>query len=81
MPVFQPPSPGSFIAETLAHEKMSILQLSHRIGVSTSDLEQIISGRKSITPFIAEGLSAVIGYSPIKWLKMQKAYDIWHQRN
>ena len=56
-------------------------QLARRLDVSYPRLNEIIKGRRSITPDTALRLSRVLGMSADFWLGLQQDWDLWHAKN
>ena len=56
-------------------------ELSHRLGISYPRLNEIIKGRRSVTPDTALRLSRVLGMSADLWLGLQQDWDLWHAMN
>jgi addiction module HigA family antidote len=53
-------------------------ELSRRLNVSYPRLNEIIKGRRSVTPDTALRLSRVVGMSADFWLGLQQDWDLWH---
>jgi addiction module HigA family antidote len=49
-----------------------------RLGVSFPRLNEIIRGRRSVTPDTALRLEKVLGVSAQVWLGLQQDWDLWH---
>jgi addiction module HigA family antidote len=56
-------------------------EFSRRLGVSYPRLNEIIKGRRSVTPDTALRLSRVLGMSADFWLGLQQDWDLWHAMN
>jgi len=56
-------------------------ELARRLGVSYPRLNEIIKGRRSVTPDTALRLSHVLGMSADFWLGLQQDWDLWHAMN
>jgi len=56
-------------------------ELARRLGVSYPRLNEIIKGRRSVTPDTALRLSRVLGMSADFWLGLQQDWDLWHTMN
>ena len=68
--------------ETLLHDVIKPLGLTQtefaaRLGISYPRLNEIIHGKRGITPDTALRLSALLGTSPEFWLSLQQAVDLW----
>jgi addiction module HigA family antidote len=49
-----------------------------RLGVSFPRLNEIIRGKRSVTPDTALRLARVLGMSTDFWLGLQQDWDLWH---
>lgn len=80
LPKHLPPThPG----EMLLEEFLKPLGLSQsafaiRLGVSFPRLNEIIHGKRSVTPDTALRLARVLGMSAEFWLGLQQDWDLWH---
>jgi addiction module HigA family antidote len=52
--------------------------LAHRLGVSFPRLNEIIRGKRAMTPDTALRLARVLGMSAEFWLGLQLDWDLWH---
>ena len=49
-----------------------------RLGVSFPRLNEVVRGKRSVTPDTALRLARVLGTSPDMWLRLQLDWDLWH---
>jgi addiction module HigA family antidote len=56
-------------------------ELAIRLGVSFPRLNEIVRGRRSVTPDTALRLARVLGMSADFWLGLQQDWDLWHAMN
>jgi len=56
-------------------------ELARRLGVSYPRLNEIVKGKRSVTPDTALRLSRVLGMSAEFWLGLQQDWDLWHAMN
>ena len=83
LPKNRPPThPGEMLLEEFV-KPLNITQtkLAQRLGVSYPRLNEIIKGRRSVTPDTALRLSQVLGMSADFWLGLQQDWDLWHAMN
>lgn len=61
-------------------KQLSISQsaLAIRLGISFPRLNEIIRGKRSVTPDTALRLARVVGMSADFWLGLQQDWDLWH---
>ena len=80
LPRMRPPThPG----EMLLEEFLKPLEISQsafaiRLGVSFPRLNEIVRGKRSVTPDTALRLARVTGMSADFWLGLQLDWDLWH---
>ena len=83
LPRKRPPThPGEMLYEEFIKPlKLTQVELANRLGVSYPRLNEIIKGRRSVTPDTALRLSRVLGMSADFWLGLQQDWDLWHAMN
>jgi antitoxin HigA-1 len=70
--------PGEILSEEfLAPMGISQNALASHLGWSHAKVNEIIHGRRGITPEAALSLADVLGTTPDLWLNMQKNFDLW----
>jgi antitoxin HigA-1 len=74
-----PPHPGEMLLEEFL-KPLGISQSAFaiRLGVSFPRLNEIIRGKRSVTPDTALRLAQVLGMSADFWLGLQQDWDLWH---
>ena len=80
LPDRRPPThPGEMLLEEFV-KPLGITQsaLARRLGISFPRLNEVIHGRRGVTPDTALRLSRVVGMSPDFWLGLQQDWDLWH---
>lgn len=68
--------PGDFLREELESRGKTQADLARVLGRPLQTVNQIINGRKSITPQTALELAQVFGTSPELWLNLEAAYRL-----
>lgn len=83
LPRNRPPThPGEMLFEEFVKPLgLTQAELARRLGVSYPRLNEIIKGRRSVTPDTALRLSRVLGMSADFWLGLQQDWDLWHALN
>ena len=72
-----PSHPGELLfLEFLQPAKISQLRLAQATGISVSRINDLIKGRRGITPDTAIRLAAALGVTPQLWLNLQHDYDM-----
>ncbi len=80
LPSHQPPThPGEMLLEEFL-KPLGVSQSSFavRLGVSFPRLNEIIRGKRAVTPDTALRLARVTGMSADFWLGLQQDWDLWH---
>ena len=74
-----PTHPGEMLLKEFL-EPMQITQqtLSHAIGVPYQRINELVNGKRGITPSTALRLSTYFGNSPDFWLNLQNNWEIYH---
>ncbi len=75
--------PPTHPSEMLLEEFLKPLEISQsafaiRLGVSFPRLNEIVRGKRSVTPDTALRLARVTGVSAEFWLGLQLDWDLWH---
>ena len=83
LPKKRPPThPGEMLFEEFVKPlRLTQTELARRLGVSYPRLNEIIKGRRSVTPDTALRLAQVLGMSADFWLGLQQDWDLWHAMN
>jgi antitoxin HigA-1 len=83
LPRNRPPThPGEMLLEEFIKPlDLTQTELARCLGVSYPRLNEIIKGRRSVTPDTALRLSRVLGMSADFWLGLQQDWDLWHAMN
>jgi antitoxin HigA-1 len=80
LPLHRPPThPGEMLLEEFL-KPLGISQSAFaiRLGVSFPRLNEVIRGKRSVTPDTALRLARVLGMSADFWLGLQQDWDLWH---
>lgn len=79
LPTNRPPfHPGEVLREEfLEPYGMSQTELARRIQVSFHRVNEIVYGKRGITPDTACRLAKLFGTTPDFWLNMQQDWDLW----
>jgi len=80
LPTHRPPThPGEMLLEEfLKPFGMSQSAFAVRLGISFPRLNEIIRGKRGVTPDTALRLAGVLGMSADFWLGLQQDWDLWH---
>jgi HTH-type transcriptional regulator / antitoxin HigA len=79
---FRPVKPGEILQEELEAREWTQTDLAEVIDRPVQAVNEIIAGKKAITPDTALALSQALGTSPEYWLNLESAYrlDLLHER-
>ena len=69
--------PGEFLADELETRGWTQSEFAAIIRRPVGLVNEIIAGRKSITPETARELAAALGTTPQFWLNLENAYQLW----
>ena len=76
-----PTHPGEMlIEEFLIPLGFSQVAFARHIGVSFKRINEIVNGRRAVTPETAWLFSKALGTSPQFWMNLQSTYDLVHNR-
>ena len=83
LPAHRPPThPGEMLLEEFLRPLgISQSAFAIRLGVSYPRLNEIIHGRRSVTPDTALRLARVLGMPADFWLGLQQDWDLWQAMN
>ncbi|MFA6472504.1 MAG: HigA family addiction module antitoxin [Candidatus Latescibacterota bacterium] len=73
-----PTHPGEILWEDFFPDYgLTVAGFANAIGVSRQTVNELIRGRRSLSPEMALRLSRFFGNSPQFWLNAQQAVDLW----
>src|SRR3990172_5930246 len=72
--------PGEFLKDELEERGWTQGDLAEILGRPISLVNEIIAGKRGITPETATGLAAAFGTSPEFWMNLESAYQLWRVR-
>ena len=80
LPTHRPPThPGEMLLEEfLKPMNISQTDFAQRIGVSYPRLNELIHGKRGVTPDTALRLARVLKMPADFWLGLQQDWDLWH---
>ena len=74
----RPTPPGEMLREDfLPDYELTVSGLATAVGVSRQSINELLRGRRAVTPEMALRLSRLFGNSPEFWLNAQRAVDLW----
>jgi addiction module HigA family antidote len=80
IPKHRPPShPGEILLEEfLKPMEFSQLQFAKHVGWTYARVNELVNGKRGVTPETALTLADAFGTTPDLWLNLQKNFDLWH---
>ena len=73
----RPSTPGDVLADLLESNNLTITEAAHRLGVGRVTVSNLINGKRSLTPEMANRLGRFFGNGAGIWLRLQQAVDLW----
>ena len=73
--------PGEFIKEELDERNWSQVDLAEIIGRHPNLVNQLILGKRSITPETAKALGEAFRTSAEYWMNLESAYQLWSSKD
>jgi len=74
----RPTHPGEMLREDfLPDYRLTVTGLAEAVGVSRQSINELLLGRRGVSPEMALRLSRLFGNSPEFWLNAQQAVDLW----
>ena len=83
MPTHRAPThPGEMLlAEFLEPLHLTQVELAERIGVSVQRVNELVKGKRGMTPDTALRLERLLGVSAQFWLNLQLAWDLYAEQH
>ena len=76
--VRRPTPPGEMLREDfLPDYELTVAGLAAALGVSRQSVNELLRGRRAVSPAMALRLSRLFGDTPEFWLNAQCAVDLW----
>ena len=76
-----PMHPGKVLAEVyMAEMGLNQSALARRCGCASRKINEIVNGKRGISPSFAIVLETELGTSAEMWVRMQAEYDLWEAR-
>ena len=78
LPTYKPLTPGDILKETFL-DPLSLTQgdLADWLSVERRRINEIVRGKREVTPDTAIRLAKAFGMSPMFWLNLQTRYNLW----
>lgn len=74
----RPTHPGQMLREDFLPEyELTVTSLADAVGVSRQSINELLRGRRAVSPEMALRFARLFGNSPEFWLNAQRAVDLW----
>jgi len=74
----RPTHPGEMLREDfLPDYGLTVSSLAEALGVSRQTINELLRGRRAVSPGMALRLARLFGNSPEFWLNAQRGVDLW----
>jgi antitoxin HigA-1 len=74
----RPTQPGEMLREDFMPDYgLTVAGLADAVRVSRQSINELLRGRRAVSPEMALRLSRLFGNSPEFWLNAQRAVDLW----
>lgn len=73
--------PGKLLCKKLAELKMTPTELAKKIGVKSKCIYNLLHGKQHFNPVLAKKISSVTNTKPVKWMDLQKKFDVARPKN
>src|SRR5262245_4601839 len=74
----RPTHPGEMLREDfLPDYGLTVGRLAEALGVSRQSINELLRGRRAVSPAMSLRLARLFGNSPEFWLNAQRAVDLW----
>ena len=72
-----PTHPGEILAEDFLKElDLSQVRLAEHLGIPVQRINELVNGKRGVTPETAWLLAGAFGTTPEFWMNLQTAYDL-----
>ena len=74
----RPTHPGEMLREDfLSDFGLTVSRLAEAVNVSRQSINELLRGRRAVSPEMSLRLARLFGNSPEFWLNAQRAVDLW----
>ena len=74
----RPTHPGEMLRDDfLSDYGLTVSRLAEVVGVSRQSINELLRGRRAVSPEMSLRLARLFGNSPEFWLNAQRAVDLW----
>jgi len=73
----RPSTPGELLADLIECNNLTQGEVAQSLGVSRLSVNQLVQGKRNVTPDMAQRLGRFFGNGPALWLNMQRNVELW----
>ena len=73
----RPSTPGALLIDQMEATDLTQSDVARRIGVGRQTINELVRGKRAMTPDIAHRLGKLFGGGPDLWLLLQAQVDMW----
>ena len=73
----RPSTPGAVVECLLEENGVTQTQLAQKLGVSRATVNELLRGKRALSPDMAHRLGRFFGNGPGLWLRLQTQVDLW----
>lgn len=75
----EPSHPGEILKEIYLYDMgLTQVDLANKIGCRVVKINEIVNGKRGVTPDFAIDLGEALGTGAELWVNLQSQYDLWH---
>jgi HTH-type transcriptional regulator/antitoxin HigA len=72
--------PGAFLSEEMEAQGLKQVELAKELGLSKTEINLVVHGKRGITVPLALKLEKVLGVSAETWMSLQMKFDIYLEK-
>ena len=73
--------PGEFVLEEIEERGWTQVDLAEILGRPLAAINEIVMGKRGVTPETAHGLAAAFGTTAEYWMNLETQYQLWDSKN
>lgn len=81
LPKHRPLTPGDHLRDIIEERGVTQQNFAETLGITRRRLNEVLNGRRGITPDTALRLGRVLGTSAELWLRLQSQLELWDAVN
>lgn len=73
----RPIAPGEVASSIIEENGITQTAMAQRLGVSRATVNELLNGKRALTPDMAHRLGRFFGNGPEIWMRMQNTVEMW----